>query len=222
MYGRKRSTRAIRGRPGRTRDTHTSLTPCRLGVLSALEFTGAPGLEPSAAVRLGELMQRHRDRRGLSQRKLDELLSLERSNLSQFETGARIPPPDVMTSWYAVMGRDAEVERLYLAALGQRGLDRRARRGASRTRPGRPRLTAAPVEVARLDDGPSAEPDATAPTLAATDMTSARPSTCCGRSRRPTLRLRRLSASTVRWTGCAARIPAAHQVKYARRRGDCC
>jgi len=49
-------------------------------------------LEPSAAVRLGELMQRHRDRRGLSQRELGELLSLERSNLSQFETGARIPP----------------------------------------------------------------------------------------------------------------------------------
>jgi len=49
-------------------------------------------LEPSAAVRLGELMQRHRDQRGLSQRELGELLSLERSNLSQFETGARIPP----------------------------------------------------------------------------------------------------------------------------------
>ena len=131
-------------------------------------------MEPSAAVRLGELMQRRRDRRGLSQRDLGELLSLERSNLSQFETGARIPPPDVMTRWYAVIGRDAEVERLYLAALGQRGLDRRARRGASRTRHDRATLAAAPVEVARLDDGPSTEPDATAPTLAATDMTAAR------------------------------------------------
>jgi len=131
-------------------------------------------LEPSAAVRLGGLMQRHRDRRGLSQRELGELLSLERSNLSQFETGARIPPPDVITRWYAVMGGDAEVDRLYLAALGERGLDRRARRGASRTRPGRPSLTAAPVEVARLDEGSSTEPDAPTPTLAATDMTAAR------------------------------------------------
>jgi transcriptional regulator with XRE-family HTH domain len=94
-------------------------------------------------------MQRHRDRRGLSQRALGELLSLERSNLSQFETGTRVPPPDVMQRWYAVFGLDPEVERLHLAALGERGLDRRARRGRSQTRWVEPR--SAPRPDAELD-----------------------------------------------------------------------
>lgn len=96
--------------------------------------------ERSAAARLGELMRRHREQRGLSQRELGEQLNLERSNLSQFETGARVPPPDVMKRWCAVMGRDAEVERLHVAALGERGIDRRTRLGRGPARQGRPRV----------------------------------------------------------------------------------
>jgi len=139
-----------------------------------LDLTGSANLEQPATVQLGELMQRHRDERGLSQRELGELLSLERSNLSQFETGARVPPPDVMERWHAVFGRDPEVERLHLAALGERGIDRRARQGRSPTRQATPTSTAAPdtIQQRALDRSP-AEPDTLARTLAEMDATTA-------------------------------------------------
>jgi transcriptional regulator with XRE-family HTH domain len=61
----------------------------------------APSANSTSGQRLGSLMRRDRQARGLRQADVAEVLHVERSNVSQFETGSRLPSPDYLRRWQA-------------------------------------------------------------------------------------------------------------------------
>jgi transcriptional regulator with XRE-family HTH domain len=94
---------------------------------------GVPGA-PTAAQRLGLLMRQDRDARRLRQADVADALHVERSNVSQLETGARLPSPDYVRRWQALYGPNPALQGAYQAALRDRAARvsiRKARRDAA-------------------------------------------------------------------------------------------
>src|SRR5262245_30170381 len=93
-----------------------------------------PRSEPTPGQRLGMLMRQDRDARKLRQADVADALNVERSNVSQFETGARLPGPDYFRRWQAIYGPNPQLQAAYQAAIDDHDAKvgtRKARRDAA-------------------------------------------------------------------------------------------
>ena len=67
------------------------------------------------------IIEKRRSELGISQRRLAEMLGVQRYSVSKWERGHRRPDPQVLSRLYVALGLDAEeIASLYLREEGER------------------------------------------------------------------------------------------------------
>jgi len=67
------------------------------------------------------VIEKRRTELGISQRRLAEMIGVERYSVSKWERGHRRPAPEVLSRLYLALGLDAEeIASLYLREEGER------------------------------------------------------------------------------------------------------